>query len=82
MWGSYLNYPHSDFFVTSQREKYFVLSWFHLNPSTIHRNIRITRVNDLIRVVTLYATVVASGSLTYLMGCSVASNDSYQVSYL
>jgi hypothetical protein len=43
VWGSYLNYPHSDFFVTSQREKYFVLSWFHLNPSTIHRNIRIIK---------------------------------------
>ena len=37
---------------------------------------------DLIRVVTLHATVMASGSLTYLMGCGVASNDSYQVSYL
>jgi len=35
-----------------------------VNPSTIHRNIRITRVNDLIRVVTLYAAVMASGSLT------------------
>ena len=37
----------------------------------IHRNIRVTRVNDLIRVVTLHATVMASGSLTYLMGCGV-----------
>ena len=27
--------------------------------------------NDLIRVVTLDATVIASGSLTYLMGCGV-----------
>ena len=49
---------------------------------TIHRKIRITRVNDLIRVVTLHATVMASGSLTYLMGCGIASNDSYQVCYL
>ena len=32
-----------------------------------------TRINDLIRVVTLHATVVASGPLTYLMGCGVAS---------
>ena len=40
------------------------------------------RSNDLIRVVTLHATVMASGSLTYLVGCGVASNDSYQVCYL
>ena len=38
--------------------------------------------DDLIRVVTLHATVMASGSLAYLMGCGVASYDSYQVSYL
>ena len=37
-----------------------------LNPSTIHRNVRVTRANDLIRVVAFDATVVASGSLTYL----------------
>ena len=52
-----------------------------LNPSPIHRNIRVTRVNDLIRVVTLHAAVMASGSLTYLMGCGIASNDCNQVSY-
>ena len=40
------------------------------------------RSNDLVRVVTLHATVMASGSLTYLVGCGVASNDSYQVCYL
>ena len=57
--------------MTSQREKYFVLSWFHHNPSPIHRNVRVTRVNDLIRVVTLDAAVVAFGSLTYLVGCGV-----------
>ena len=39
-------------------------------------------VNDLIRVVTLYAAVMASGSLAYLMGCGVASCDCYQVCYL
>ena len=33
---------------------------------------------DLIRVVTLHATVMTSGSLTYLMGCGVAYNDSNQ----
>ena len=49
---------------------------------TIHRWIRITRVNDLIRDVTLHGTVMASGPLTHLMGCGVASNDSYQVCYL
>jgi len=36
--------------------------------SPIHRYTRITRVNDLVRVVTRHATVVASGSLTYLVG--------------
>ncbi|WP_347837380.1 hypothetical protein [uncultured Planktomarina sp.] len=51
------------------------------NPSTIHRNIRVTRINDLIRVVTLNAAVMTSGSLTYLMGCGIASNDSNQVCY-
>ena len=39
-------------------------------------------VNDLIRVVTLYAAVMASGSLAYLMSCGVTSNDSNKVSYL
>jgi len=39
-------------------------------------------VNDLIRVITLNAAVMASGSLAYLMGCSVASNDRYEVCYL
>ena len=50
--------------------------------SPIHRNIRVTRVNDTLLVVTLHAAVMASGSLTYLMGCGIASYDSYQVSYL
>ena len=40
------------------------------------------RSNDLVRVVTLHATVMASSSLTYLMGCRIASNDSDQVCYL
>ena len=38
--------------------------------------------NDLTRVVTLNATVIASGPLTYLMGYGVASYNSYQVCYL
>ena len=42
-----------------------------LTPSPIHRHVRVTRVNDLIRVVTLHAAVVAFGSLTYLVGCGV-----------
>ena len=32
--------------------------------------------------VTLHAAVITSGSLAYFVGCGVASNDSYQVSYL
>ena len=52
------------------------------NPSPIHRNIRIARVNDLYVLLHLTATVMASGLLTYLVGCGVASNDSDQVSYL
>ena len=43
------------------------------HPSPIHSNTRVTRINDLIRVVTLDATVMASGSLSYLVGCGVAS---------
>jgi hypothetical protein len=39
-------------------------------------------INDLIRIVTLHATVMASGSLAYLVGCGVASNDRYEVCYL
>ena len=30
----------------------------------------------------MHATVITSGSLTYLMGCGIASNDSYQVCHL
>ena len=30
----------------------------------------------------MHATVITSGSLTYLMGCSIASYDSNQVCYL
>ena len=40
---------------------------------------RVPRVKDPICVVTLYATVTASGSLTYLVGCGVTSDDSYKV---
>ena len=50
--------------------------------SPIYRIIKVTRVDDLVRFVTLHATVMASGSLTYLVGCGIASNDSYQVCYL
>ena len=51
------------------------------NTTFIHLNIRVTRVNDLMSVIILHATVMASGSLTYLMGCSVASNDCNEVWY-
>ena len=47
------------------------------NP--IHRNIRVTRVIDLIRVIALHAAVMTSGSLTHLVGCGVASYDCYKV---
>ena len=61
---------------------YFSTETLALNPSPVHRNIRVTRVNNLIRVVTLHATVMTSGSLTYLVGCGIASHDSDQVCYL
>jgi hypothetical protein len=32
-------------------------------------------INDLVRVVTLHAAVIASGSLTYLVGCGVNQYD-------
>ena len=51
------------------------------NTTSIHLNISVTRLNDLMSVVILHATVVASGSLTYLMGCSVASNNCNEVLY-
>jgi hypothetical protein len=61
---------------------YFSTETLALNLSPIHRNIRVTRVNDLIRVVAFDATVMASGSLTYLVGCGIASYDSDQACYL
>ena len=36
-------------------------------------------MNNLISVVTLHATVMASGSLAYFVGCGVASKDCNQV---
>ena len=50
--------------------------------SPIYRIIKVTRINDLISVVTLNATVVASSSPAYLVRCGVASYDSYQDCYL
>ncbi|MDA9891728.1 hypothetical protein N8Z94_01015 [Planktomarina temperata] len=50
--------------------------------STHKRIIRTATINNLIRIVTFDATVVASGPLTYLVGCGIASNDRYQVCYL
>jgi hypothetical protein len=43
---------------------------------------RVPRVKDPICVVTLYATVTASGSPAYFMGCGIAAYDSYQICYL
>ena len=53
----------------------FLRELFRPNPSPIHRNTRVTRVDDLIRVVTLHATVMASGSLSYLTCCGVNQYD-------
>ena len=50
--------------------------------SPIYRIIKVTRANDLIRVVTLHAAVMASGLLTYLVGCSIASCECDQDCYL
>ena len=59
------------------------ISWTFMRVSSpIHRYTRVTRVNDLIRVVTLHAAVVTSCSLTYLVGCGVSSYNSNQVCYL
>ena len=41
------------------------------NYSIIHSQFLCVCSNDLIRVVTLNATVMAFGSLTYLVGCGV-----------
>ena len=38
--------------------------------------------NDLVRVVTLYTAVIASGPLTNLVGCGIASYDCDQVCYI
>ena len=35
------------------------------------------RSNDLVRVVTLHATVMASGSLAYLVGCGMKTDHSH-----
>ena len=35
------------------------------------------RSNDLVRVVTLHATVMASGSLAYLVGCGMKADHSH-----
>jgi hypothetical protein len=53
-----------------------------LTPTPSSATSELPRQYNLIRVVTLHATVMASGSLTYFVGCGIASNDSYQVSYL
>ena len=52
------------------------------NTTCIHRNARITSVNDLIHIVTLDATIMASGSLTFLVGCGKPSYDCNEVCYL
>ena len=53
-----------------------------LTPTPSSATSELPRQYNLIRVVTTHATVMASGSLAYLMGCGVASNDCNQVCYL
>ena len=50
-----------------------------LTPAPSSATPELPRINDLIRVIALHATVNASGSLTYLMSLSIASNDSYRL---
>ena len=45
------------------------------------RIVKGSTINDLIGV-TLHAAFVISGTLTYLVGCGIASNESNQVCYL
>ena len=53
-----------------------------LTPAPSSTTPELPRQYNLIRVVALGAAVITSGFLTYLMGCCVASYDSYQVCYL
>ena len=49
------------------------------NTTFIHRDIRVTRVNDLISIVTLHAADMASGSLSYLVGCGVSRTFCFKI---
>ena len=44
------------------------------NEQAAHRRVQMTDMSDT--SVTLHAAVMASGPLTYLVGCGIASNDS------
>ena len=46
--------------------------------SPIHRNIRVTRVNDLIRVVALYAKLLSGMRLSNIVGLRVCINIKYK----
>ena len=69
--------PHP---ITSSAECH---SWkLSYRPAPSSATSELPRQYDLIRVVTLSFTLGATVPLTYLMGCSIASNDKYKVGYL
>ena len=57
--------------------RYGAVSLGRLNPSTIHRNVRVTPPHNLIRVIALRTAVMASSPLAYLMGCIIGASDRY-----
>jgi hypothetical protein len=46
--------------------------------SPVHRNVRITRVNDLIRVVALYTKLLSGMRLSNIVGLRVCINLKYK----
>ena len=79
--GLVLKYLNGECFVICGFYKYTLLASTEFNLTVPPFGLNLF-ANDLIRVVTLHATVMTSGSLSYLMGCGLASYDSYQVRYL
>ena len=48
------------------------------NPTPIHRNVKVARVNDLIRVVALYAKLLSGMRLSNIVGLRVCINIKYK----
>ena len=48
------------------------------NPTPIHRNVKVARVNDLIRVVALYAKLLSGMRLSNIVGLRVCINLKYK----